>query len=410
MSNNISGKEKLGMQLSQKQEIDMNFDKTFFCKILKNSIGVSDTLTETEKATLTDCDEFYYYVKIYGKFYKIKCADSSFIIDEDVRVKIPNNNWNRMYIDFKKASKINPVTNFVVERTDDNKIKISWNNPKGDFTGVIIQKSRSYINQYDYTPTWTVLKNEASVIIEAYPPQYTSNITYYYKINSFKIDKNNKYIYSDSLYSWLDLYPELSRVILYDCNSEYSKSSHIIGGLVSLNPFYFNNNPYYSDPYPSVNLMQARLYSAYSLSSEGYQPYIAEYGLSQISTHLQIPFQNYKDYKLKIRINVFGTNQQFFYPHGRITLSNYLDKAYNIIINGNTSLSYFNFNENSSVQIATDENFNTDGIKEITYDLSNVIGEYYLVFSAYVERINFNVAYHNSIGYEILNVWMEKQL
>ena len=104
MSNNISGKEKLEMQLSQKQEIDMNFDKTFFCKILKNSTGVSETLTEAEKATLTDCDEFYYYVKIYGKFYKIKCADSNFIIDEDVRVKIPNNNWDRMYIDFRKGS------------------------------------------------------------------------------------------------------------------------------------------------------------------------------------------------------------------------------------------------------------------------------------------------------------------
>ena len=47
---------------------------------------------------------FWYYVRINGVFYKIKCLDSNFEIDEEVRVKIPNNNWNRMYIDFRKGT------------------------------------------------------------------------------------------------------------------------------------------------------------------------------------------------------------------------------------------------------------------------------------------------------------------
>lgn len=99
-----NGKDKLVQQLSQKQEIDTNFDKTFFCRILKNNTGVSDTLIEEEKAKLTECDEYWYYVKINGVFYKIKCLDSNFAINEEVRVKIPNNNWNRMYIDFRKGT------------------------------------------------------------------------------------------------------------------------------------------------------------------------------------------------------------------------------------------------------------------------------------------------------------------
>ena len=37
-----NGKDKLVQQLSQKQETDTNFDKTFFSRFLKNTTGVCD--------------------------------------------------------------------------------------------------------------------------------------------------------------------------------------------------------------------------------------------------------------------------------------------------------------------------------------------------------------------------------
>ena len=80
------------------------YDKTFTSLILKNNTGVSSTLTDSEKSTLGECDTDYYYVRINGNFYKIKCVDANFPIDEEVRVKIPNNNWSKMYIDFRKGS------------------------------------------------------------------------------------------------------------------------------------------------------------------------------------------------------------------------------------------------------------------------------------------------------------------
>lgn len=83
------------------------YDKTFTSLILKNNTGVSSTLTDSEKSTLGECDTDYYYVRINGNFYKIKCVDANFPIDEEVRVKIPNNNWSKMYIDFRKGTNSN---------------------------------------------------------------------------------------------------------------------------------------------------------------------------------------------------------------------------------------------------------------------------------------------------------------
>ena len=90
--------------LAEQRETDVNFDKTFFCTILKSSTGVSDTLTEEEKEQLGDCAAGWYYVRIKGTFYQLECQDGRFSIDEEVKVKVPCNNWDRMYIDFKNGT------------------------------------------------------------------------------------------------------------------------------------------------------------------------------------------------------------------------------------------------------------------------------------------------------------------
>ena len=80
------------------------YDKTFISLIYKNSTGVSDKLTDEEKNQLSECDEFWYYVRINGNFYKLECKDVSIAIDTEVKVTVPCNNWNKMFINFRKGT------------------------------------------------------------------------------------------------------------------------------------------------------------------------------------------------------------------------------------------------------------------------------------------------------------------
>ena len=64
---------------------------------------MSDKLTDAEKIELDklgECDEFWYCVRINGIFYKLECKDTDIVIDTEVKVTVPCNNWNKIFINF----------------------------------------------------------------------------------------------------------------------------------------------------------------------------------------------------------------------------------------------------------------------------------------------------------------------
>ena len=98
--------EKCGKNLAKdiistikKNNEKSSYDKTYFCTILKNSKDTSVQVPESETKNLDELKNGEYYVKIFGVYYKVKCDVVDFEIDTDVKVVVPQNNWNRMYID-----------------------------------------------------------------------------------------------------------------------------------------------------------------------------------------------------------------------------------------------------------------------------------------------------------------------
>lgn len=101
VSNIIDGTEST---VKKKLE-DAEYDKTFSCNILGINQVFSDEVKKSTQEYLIKAHsipeisegEEYYTVKIEGHFYCIKQA-SVYGMEQNVTVKVPNGDWNKMYI------------------------------------------------------------------------------------------------------------------------------------------------------------------------------------------------------------------------------------------------------------------------------------------------------------------------
>ena len=122
------------------------YDKTFISLIYKNSTGISDKLTDDEKTELDklgECDDGWYCVRINGNFYKLECKDTNIAIDTEVKVTVPCNNWNKMFINFKNGGGLENVSNFQGGTSGDSGIvNLTWVKP-ASAERVIIKRKRS---------------------------------------------------------------------------------------------------------------------------------------------------------------------------------------------------------------------------------------------------------------------------
>lgn len=91
------------VKTANKSKESLDYDRTYFCNILKTSTETSENITDAEAETLDDLNKGWYYVKINGVFYKLRCDEVEFAVDEPVKVTVPQNNWNRMYIQVAKG-------------------------------------------------------------------------------------------------------------------------------------------------------------------------------------------------------------------------------------------------------------------------------------------------------------------
>lgn len=190
------------------------YDKTFISLIYKNSTGVSDKLTDDEKTELDklgECDEFWYCVRINGIFYKLECKDTNIAIDTEVKVTVPCNNWNKMFINFKKGSiNVSPITNFTaICDMETNIVTLTWDyipvnkssysiatfcvmrDPFNNWDNLIDNEFVGYAN-YDYnTPFNSDGKTKTATYVDKIPDDYTNDYTRY-KVCT-RIDQNYYY-------------------------------------------------------------------------------------------------------------------------------------------------------------------------------------------------------------------------
>ena len=129
VSNIIDGTEST----VKKKLVDAEYDKTFSCNILGINQVFSDEVKKSTQEYLIKAHnipeisegEEYYTVKIEGHFYCIKQA-SVYGMEQNVTVKVPNGDWNKMYISTAGKVKEGNVkcTDYYVVLESDKWVKV----------------------------------------------------------------------------------------------------------------------------------------------------------------------------------------------------------------------------------------------------------------------------------------------
>lgn len=134
--------------ITNKKISNAEYDKSYSSVIMgRNKVFVDDVSTDIQNKLITehniadDSKPIYYSFQINGQWY-VKQSPSDFKLYENVVIRVPNGNWNRMFIEVQRD-------------TVDNG---NGESPVGDFGRVSFEKNKMYYNGETYHVQYGVNK------------------------------------------------------------------------------------------------------------------------------------------------------------------------------------------------------------------------------------------------------------